>query len=235
MQGYEHKECQFCKARLKSVFANLTPEETELLNGAKTCSPYKKGQIVFHEKAYPHGLFCVNEGKIKLIRTGSDGKEQIVHLAKGGDVMGYRALLSGDKYSCSAVTMEDSALCFIPKNVFTGMVEKSPKLALEIIQLLSNELKDAERTITNFAQRSVKERLAQSLLLLKETYGLEEDNKTIGVAVTREEIANIAGCSRETIARTLSELNDEKIIELVGKKIKILEHKKLVDYANLSD
>ncbi len=231
----EHKECGFCKARLKSVFADLNPDEIEILNSAKTCSLYKKGQVVFQERSYPHGLFCVNEGKIKLIRTGSDGKDQIVHLAKSGDVMGYRAVLSGDKYSCSAVIIEDSALCFIPKSVFIQMVEKSPKLALQIIYLLSSELRDAERNITSFAQKPVKERLAQSLLLLKETYGFESYHKTINISITREEIASIAGSTRETVARTLSELNEEKVIELTGKKIRILQYKKLLDIANISD
>ncbi len=235
MKGHDIIDCHTCKFRMRSVFSDLSPEELELINESKTCSIYKKGQIVFHERAYPHGLFCVNEGKIKLVRAGTDGKEQIVHLAKNGDVMGYRALLSGDKYSCSAVTMEDSSLCFIPKTVFTGMVEKSPRLALQMIRLLSNELKQAEKNITNFTQKPVKERLAQSLLLLKETYGFEEDNQTLNIAVTREEIANIAGSTRETVARTLSELNEDKVVELNGKKIKILQFKKLVDIANISD
>jgi len=235
MKVHDALDCQTCKFRMRSVFSELAPDELELINNSKTCSIYKKGQIVFHERAYPHGLFCVNDGKIKLIRAGNDGKEQIVHLAKNGDVMGYRALLSGDKYSCSAVTMEDSSLCFIPKSVFTGMVEKSPRLALQMIRLLSNELKEAEKNITNFAQKPVKERLAQSLLLLKETYGFEVDNMTLNIAVTREEIANIAGSTRETIARTLSEMNEDKIVELIGKKIKILQLKQLIEIANITD
>ena len=166
---------------------------------------------------------------------GVDGKEQIIHLAKQGDTLGYRAILSGDKYSCSALALEDASLCFIAKDVFYSLVEKNAGVALQIINLFSKELKDAERKITSFAQNSIKERLAQSLLLLKENYGLENDGYTINASVTREEIANITGTTRETAIRNLFELNDDGIIELKGKKIKIISLHELIKTANVFD
>jgi CRP-like cAMP-binding protein len=195
----------------------------------------EKGGTVFQEGSYPGGLYCVDNGKIKIVQLGIDGKEQILHLAKNGDVMGYRAILSGDKYSCSAIALEDSALCFIPKEVFQSMVKDNSNIALHLIHLFSRELKDAERKITTIAQRPVKERLAQSILLLKESYGFEKDGMTIHIVITREEIANIAGTTRETAIRFLSEFNQDKIIELTGKKIKILQLKNLCEVANLFD
>jgi CRP/FNR family transcriptional regulator, polysaccharide utilization system transcription regulator len=154
-------------------------------------------------------------------------------LVKGGDVMGYRALLSGDKYSCSAVALENSSICFIPTRVFVSMVEKDPKLAFKIINLFSNELKTAERNITDISRKSVKERLAQSLLLLKESYGLEDDNATINVVMTREDIASIVGTARETVIRLLFDLEREGLIVLEGKKIKIVNQSSLVRLANM--
>src|SRR5581483_8464996 len=130
-------------------------------------------------------------------QNGTDGKEHIMHLAKTGDVMGYRAILSGDKYSCSAVAMETSSVCFIPSNYFIGMVEKDARFAFKIIHLFSDELKTAEHSITDMAQKTVKERLAQSILLLKESYGFEPDGCTIDISITREEIASIVGTARE--------------------------------------
>lgn len=235
MQKTAYTDCVNCNVRSKSIFCELNTGEVQLLNSAKNTIVYKKGTSIFHEGSYPRGLYCVNKGKIKVTQIGIDGKEQIVHLAKDADVMGYRAILSGDKYSCSATAMEDSSLCFIPKDVFFSLVEKNPKLALQVIHLFSKELKETEKKITSISQRPVKERIAQSLLLLKECYGFEKDGCTIDIVITREEIANISSTTRETAIRFLFELKEDKIIELSGKKIKILHHNALLKAANVFD
>ena len=231
----EHPKCVDCKVRSESIFCELNKVEVELLNSEKKCFSYKKGESIFREGYYPRGLYCVHAGKAKVTQMGVDGKEQIVHLAKNSDVMGYRAILSGDKYSCSAVAIEDSLLCFIPKDTFFSLVEKNSKLAFQVINLFSKELKEAENKITNTAQRPVKERVAQCLLLLKDRYGFKQDGCTINVIITREEIANISGTTRETATRVLFGLKENQVIDLSGKKIKILQHKALLKIANVFD
>ena len=226
-------DCTLCNHRFKSVFNVLDEDESALMSSKKSCRIYKKGNEIFQEGTLPYGLFCINSGKVKLTQTGVDGKEQIIHLATNGDVMGFRALLGNDKYSCSAIALEDSTICFIPKEVFLPMVESNPKLAMKVIHLFSDMLKDTENNITAIAQRTVKERIAQGLLLLKERYGFEQDGSVINVTISREEIANIAGTSRETAIRTLFELQKENIIELEGKKIKISDYNALVKASNL--
>ena len=235
MNQTAHISCIQCNSRMRSIFNEVGSMDMEVMDSAKTCQQFKKGQTIFEEGTYPHGLYCISNGKIKVTQTGSDGREHIVHLSKDGDVMGYRAVLSGDKYSCSAVALENSSVCFIPTKVFVSMVEKDPKLAFKIIHLLSNELKVAEKGITDIAQKSVKERLAQGLLLLKESYGFETDNATLNVAMTREDIANIVGTARETVIRLLFELDREGVIHLDGKKIKIVDQSKLLRLANIFD
>jgi CRP-like cAMP-binding protein len=235
MSKTEHPDCGNCSTGLQSIFCELATDEVQQLTASKSCVLFKKGQAVFLEGTYPRGLYCVHKGKIKVTQIGIDGREQIVHLAKDTDVMGYRAILSSDKYSCSAIAMEDSSLCFIPKEIFLSLVEKNSKFALQVIQLFSKELKDAEKKITSIAQRPVKERIAQSLLLLKEHYGFEKDGCTIDIVVTREEIANISGTTRETVIRALFELQKDNIIELSGKKIRILNNNALRKTANAFD
>ena len=149
--------------------------------------------------------------------------------------MGYRALLSGDKYSASAVVMEDSGICFIPKELFMGILQKDGILSMEIMKLLSDDLRKAETSITHLAQKPVRERLAEALLFIKETYGFEEDGKTIDLKITREELANIVGTATETTIRLLSELKNENVLQLEGKKIAILNLAKLVKIANIDD
>lgn len=201
----------------------------------KNCTSYKKGQQIFHENTYPFGLYCISSGKIKIARTGDEGKEQIIRLAKAGDILGYRALLSGDKYSCYAEAIEDSALCFIPKDEFLNLVNKNANVSIGLMKLLSEDLKVAQQKITDLAQKPVRERLAEALLVLKETYGFEGDDATLNVVLSREELANIIGTATETTIRLISEFKNDGIIELNGKKIKIIQIGKLTKIANIHD
>jgi CRP/FNR family transcriptional regulator len=236
--AFEHHkspDCNHCAKRFANVFCNSNYDSMEEINAEKVCTPYKKGETIFKEGTRPHGIFCVNYGKIKLSKMGDDGKEQITRLVKAGDPLGYRALLSGDTYSSSAIAIEDSGVCFIPKELFMGILQKDTNMSLEMMKLLSDDLRKAELQITHLAQKPVRERVAEALLFIKETYGFEEDGKTIDATFSREDIANIVGTATETAIRLLSEMNKDKIIQLVGKKIVILDLAKLIKTANLSD
>lgn len=230
--SFEHS-CASCNARLHSVFSVLGPEHVHELNEHKSCSTYKKGQVIFSENGLPMGLFCVNVGKIKLTTTGPDGKEQILRLVKGGDIMGYRSLLAGDRYHCNAVAIEDCSICIVDKAYFLNLALNNEKLITAIFKKISDDLKQAEDHIVSLSQKNVRERMAEALLFFKATYGFESDHQTLAVQFSREEIADFVGTSTESAIRLLSEFNGDKIIELVGKKIKILNVDKLTKTANL--
>jgi CRP/FNR family transcriptional regulator len=166
---------------------------------------------------------------------GDDGKEQIIRLIKNGDVVGYRALLSGDRYSATAVALEDTQVCFIPKELFVNVLKKDARLAFEMMKLLSDELHKTEVKLTHLAQKPVRERLAEVLLFIKETYGFEEDGITLDLRLSREEIANLVGTATESTIRLLAEFKRQNMVELDGKKIKIIDQKRLVTTANLQD
>ncbi|MEI6880164.1 MAG: Crp/Fnr family transcriptional regulator [Bacteroidota bacterium] len=227
--------CLYCNARIHSVFNVLDNEELEDLNKHKTCSSYKKGQYVFNEQGMPSGLFCINTGKIKLSTTGFDGKEQILSLAKEGEILGYRALISDERYHCSAVALEDSSICIIDKSYFNSTIIKNNKLLIEIVKKVNGDLKLAENHLVSLSQKNVRERLAEALLFIKATYGCLEDGATLNVTLSREEIADYVGTSTESAIRLLSEFNHDKIIEIIGKKIKILNLQLLIKTANLND
>ena len=227
--------CKHCLSRLHSVFSDLDEEELCELNLSKTSNNFKKGQTIFSEGAVAHGIFCVNSGKIKISQSGDEGKEQIVRFAKEGDILGYMSILSGDKYSTSATALEEATVCFIPRITFFSLIGKNPHLSLEIMKLLALDLKKAEHTITDMSQKPIRERMAVALLFLKETYGYEKDTSTINVSLSREEIANMVGTSRESATRLLSEFKEDGILELDNKKIKILNQDKLIKTANIVD
>ncbi len=232
---FEIPYCETCEPRIKSIFNEVAPEDLEKLSLHKGCNFHKAGQTLFQEGGYPAGLYCINRGKIKLYKTGRDGREQIVRLAKEGDVVGYRSLISGEPYAASAAVLEDSAICFIPKQTFLSLLKESSSFNMRVLELLAHDLKTAEQKELSLAQKPVKERLAEALLMVKEFYGVEDDTVTIKGTLTREEIANIVGTATETIIRLLSELKDRKIIELEGKKIKILNHQALLKITRVFD
>lgn len=227
--------CQHCKDRFTSIFCKADQSHLELIADAKVCSVYRKGQVVFNEGAYPFGVYCINDGKIKLSHSGDDGREQIVRLVKAGDIMGYKALLSNERYTATATALEDSSICFIPKDLFLNILQKDASLSFEMMRILSSELRKAELKITHLAQKPVRERLAETLLFIKETYGLEADGHTLSVRLSREEIANLVGTATESAIRLLSEFKKDGMIELDGKKIRLLDLPEIIRTANLQD
>lgn len=231
----EVPSCDKCDSAHNSIFCVLNKIELADLSDTKSHIFYKKGQTIFYEGNHPHGLYCIYSGKVKIHKLGHDGKDQILRLAKKANVIGYRALLSDDYYHASATALEDSVICFFPKKDYQNLIVSNPLLSMQILKLLSADLKSAEQKAMNMVQKQVRERIAETLLMLKEFFGLESDNATINTVLTRESIGNIAGTTTETAIRTLSDLCKNKTIDLIGKKIKILNNSELIKIANLSE
>jgi CRP-like cAMP-binding protein len=221
-----------CDVTQQSVCSFLSREELQLFDERKSCLFFKKGQHIFNEGSYPLGIYCIDTGKVKLEHQGEEGKMQIVRLAKAGDIIGYRALLCNEKYNASAVALEDVQACFIPKDAFLKVLESNNRLSLFFVGLLAADLRRAEETLTELAQKPVRERMAKALLSLLDTYGAEADGKTINITLSREELADIVGTATETTIRLLSEFRNEGLIELVGKRIRIINYSRLVDTAH---
>ncbi len=234
-KNFEIPDCETCSVKNHSIFAVLQKDDLHEISFNKGCSFYKRGQAIFQEGSRPIGAFCINSGKVKVSKIGDEGREQIVRLSKKGDVVGYRALISGENYTASATALDDCVICQIPKSIFHEILRKNPELSLKVMQLLSHDLKESEKKMADLVQKPVRERLAQALLMLAEIYGYENDNKTLDVILSREDVANIAGTATETIIRLLSDFNKEKLIALTGKKIQLLDKNKLVRTANVFD
>ncbi|MCO6460133.1 MAG: Crp/Fnr family transcriptional regulator [Saprospiraceae bacterium] len=229
----QQKNCLECALKGHSVFSVLSDEQIEKINHHKSCAIYKKGQYLFTQFSRPVGLFCIYTGKIKLSTIGTDGKEQIIRLAKDGDIIGYRALMTEEHHRLSAIALEDSSVCLIEKDFFVKLAFQEPQLSKRVFKLISEDLRKAEEQIVSLSQKNVRERIAEALLFLKATYGLEADGKTLSVRLSREDFADYIGTSTESVIRLLSELNSSGIIELVGKKILINDIERLVRTANI--
>ncbi len=225
--------CALCPGRDQSLFSELPREELDKLSNRKTCIRYKKGQTLFYEDTRPMGLFCINSGKVKVYKINSDGKEQILKLGKSGDFLGYRALISEEFYNASATVIEEGAICYIPKADFLEILQKNPGFFQKMAKKVAHDLGMMERKLMTIAQKSVRERLATTLLMLKETYGMDgEESDLIDIALSREDLANIIGTATETVIRLLSDFKSQKLIALEGKKIKVLNANGLIREAD---
>lgn len=210
-----------------SVFRVLNTEEKELLKSNFTCTNYKKNDIIYKEGDKPSGLICLSKGKVKIFKEGVGGREQIVRMAKPVGFIGYRALFAEQNYLASAEAIEDCVICTIEKDSLFKILKSNHELALNIIRSLASELGFSNNRTVTLTQKHIRGRLAESLLFLKDTYGLEQDESTIKVYLSREDIANLSNMTTSNAIRTLSTFASEKIIALDGRKIKILDFKGL--------
>jgi CRP/FNR family transcriptional regulator len=224
-KSHKHVSCATCGARKSSLFGNFCEHEVSELDENKSCAFYKKNQPLFIEGSFPRGVFCLNQGKVKIFARGDEGKEQIIHIAKEGEIIGFRAMFSGEPYKVSASTLEECNICFIGKEDFLNMIDENPSLRNGIMKELSKELGDRAIFITNLAQKSVRERLAFALLILGDIYGKEQIN------LTREDMANFVGTATETLIRLLKDFKDEGMIEIHTRKLEILNREKLIQLA----
>jgi CRP-like cAMP-binding protein len=221
VKSYKQIKCSNCQAKSKSIVDNLKNSELSELEDNRACSYYKKSDAIFVEGSFPRGVFCLNHGKVKVFTRGDEGKEQIIHIATPGEIIGFRAMLSGDPYRVSAETLEECAICFISKDEFFKLMDSNSEFRNEIIRGLSKELGERAVSITDMAQKSVRERIASSLLQLQEIYGTEPIN------LSREDLANYVGTATETLIRFLKEFKEDGLIEIQTRKVFILNSSRL--------
>lgn len=224
--------CDKCSLESGSIFKYLTADEIETLNFEKDFRQYKRGMLLYQEGNRISGFFCVNSGIIKVFKTGFDGKEQIIRFAKKGDIIAYRSVLSNELACTSAKVIEDCQVCFIPSEILVSFIKTNPDYALELIKLACHELGEANSFITDIAQKTVRERLAEVLLFLVTDFGLD-DQQFLNISLTREELANIVGTATESVIRLLSEFKSDKLVELNGRKIKIINAAGLEKISNV--
>jgi CRP/FNR family transcriptional regulator, polysaccharide utilization system transcription regulator len=187
---------------------------------------FKKKDVVYQEDAYPAGIFFLNRGKVKTSKINADGKELITALVNAGEFFGYTALLEEQAYSDSAVALDESEICIIPKEDFFSLLYNSRDVATAFIRMLSNDLKDKEERLLHLAYNSVRKRVAEALLLLRQRYAGDKADP-FSMAISREDLANLAGTAQETVIRTLSDFKDEKLVDIKGSTITLVDVGKL--------
>lgn len=214
------------------LLKKLTAPELTLLNYHATCSLHKKRSIIYKEGSRLTGFYCINRGIIKQYKTGVDGREQIFRFLKKGDIIAYRSLLSQETACSTAQAIEESELIHIPYQTLLFLIQNNWQFSYHMLQMVCKELREANDNITDIAQKTLRERLAEVLLLLKDNFELDS-SKTLQIKLTRKELADIVGTAPESVIRILSEFKQSRLIELQGRKIKFINVPELTKIANL--
>jgi len=224
--------CDSCTIRTHPLFRHLEEQELQEIMLNKITETYKRGSIVYQEGNRMKGFCCVQSGIIKIYQTGFDGKEQIIRFAKPGDIIGYRSVVSNEPACTTTEVIEEAVLCHIPTEILLNLVKTNGNFAVELMKLTCKELGEANSYITDIAQKTVKERLAEILIHLDDEFGVDSQG-VLNISLTREELSNIVGTATESIIRLLSEFKNQAYIEINGRKIKILDKPGLKYIANI--
>jgi len=211
-------------AKKVPIFSDLESNQLEMITDAIVRKRYKKGDVVFLQGSVLEGLYIINSGKIKIFKYTKEGKEQILYILSDGDFFGELSLLKAEEVSYNAEAMEDVNICMIQKKDFDKTLALNPEISVKILGVIGGRLSKLETLVQSLGTKDIEARIAQMLLELADEFGVHKKNSIeIKIPLTREDMANFIGVTRETISRKLSHLQDEGVIKLIGnKKIAIL-------------
>lgn len=219
-------KCEQCIVRELSSLKALNKGELLRLAECKTSHTIKKGEHIFEEGDTVNGIYCITSGVCKLSKLSANGKDQIVKLVKAGELLGQRTMISEEPANLSAVALEDMEICFIPKNEVLNMFDQNNQFSRNLMKTICGDLKETSDHLVSISQKTVKERLAETLIYLEENFGKNPDG-SLHIQLTREELAGMIGTATESCIRLLSDFNKLGLIELIGKKIVIKDLGKL--------
>jgi CRP/FNR family transcriptional regulator, polysaccharide utilization system transcription regulator len=230
---YKDKSIEICLEGPTSMLRDLSEKEKELLANNFISRSYRKGEVIFHEGEKPAGMYCLASGKVKVTMGGVGGRDQIIRMIKPQGLFGYNAVFANATFNASAIALEETVVCIFNDKAFIELLKNNPELSLMLIKMMASNTTFLNERTVSLTQKHIRGRLAESLLVLKDTYGLEGDGMTIRANVSREDLANLSNMTTSNAIRTLSMFAEENIIALEGKKIKILNVTRLEKISQL--
>jgi CRP-like cAMP-binding protein len=212
--------------RNKTILRHLSAEEIAYMEGSAEIRTYVKNEVIFSQGKRISGCYLILSGVVKQFKTGVEGKDYIFRLAKAYEMLGFRSILSEEPACNTSSVIEECTACYIHKNCLNHLVKTNGEFALDMLQVACRELEESHSMITDIAQKSVKERLAELLLMLRDKFGVNELQQ-LNINLSREELANVVGTATESVIRLLSEFKNEHYIDIRVKKIAIVNPKAL--------
>lgn len=222
IEPYFNLSCHNCPILDCSVLRNCSQDCLEKIDQLKKVVGYLKGHRIIMEGNPARGVYFILSGKVKVYKTDVRGQEVIIRLAKPGEMIGFSSNMDRPEHLVSAMAMEDTLLCHLDQKAFSKLLESDAKLAFEILHYFRDELHRAETRSMKMATMSVQERVADALLTMLEAFGSEGKQRTLNLEMSRQDIANLAGTTKEQVSKVLSELKNKGVIDTDSKRIDLL-------------
>lgn len=211
----------------------LSPEQKSFIDANSEIKRYRKNEMIHHEGDSPTHVMMVVAGTVRLSKEGVGQRVQIIRLLKPHDMFGYRSAIVGDKHSSCATAIEPTVVYRIRREAFLHVVQENNAFCFGILTAMAKDLAISESRTVNLTQKHIRGRLAESLLTLRQTYGLDEDGATIAMYMAREDLANMSNMTTSNAIRTLSQFASEGLISIDGRKIQILDEEELTRISRL--
>ena len=218
---------------ISDMWGLLDEEEKEMFYGSLTLHRYRKNEMIYSEGESPNHLLCLLSGKVKIYRDGVGGRSQIVRLIRPVQYFGYRASLAGEPFVTAAAAFEPSVICAIPMMLVKRAMERNNALSMFFIKELAVDLGISDRRTVGLTQKHIRGRLAEAILFLQETYGTNEEDNSMNIKLSREDVANLSNMTTSNAIRTLSAFSSEGLLEINGRKIRILDEERLRRISNI--
>lgn len=213
-------DCATCPMHETGKSFNFSDELFAILSEKRSSILYKKNDLILTQGSHPSGLLCVYSGRVKIYQTGIRGKEQIFRIAGRGTVLGHQALITNDPLSYSVMAIEDTYVCSLPLENFRNALKANPEFNNFLLNITTSEINQLMETVVKMAQLKVEERLADTLLEFQEKYGITDDDlRSINILLSRKDLSDYVGTAPETTIRLLSEMRNNGVINLVGKRV----------------
>ena len=215
-------DLQEISEKLSNLWSLLTEDEKIDFSQSLSVRTFKKNEMVYHEGESPDHLLCLLSGKVKIFRDGVGGRSQIMRVMRPVQYFGYRASLAGEPYITGAAAFEESIICCIPMDKVKKVMSQNIAICQFFIRELATDLGIADCRTVSLTQKHIRGRLAEAILFLKKTYGTAEDG-TLGILLSREDLASLSNMTTSNAIRTLSTFATEGLITIKGRTIKILQ------------
>lgn len=200
----------------------LTDEQRMALIKQSTVRQYRHGEIIFSADTTPTHLYYLHKGKVTMVKKVTSGNQHITRMVSPQTMFGYAAGFSGTEYMSTAVAGDDTEIVSIPLSIIFNFVWENASFAMLFIKELSTLLGLSVQNTINLTQKHIRGRLAESLLQMRNKYGVEEDGVTLPIYLSRNDLAQMSNMTTSNAIRTLSSFAQEGIIGIEGRKIKIL-------------
>lgn len=212
---------------LNPIWDILTPEEKLSVADQVNMVRYKKNEIIYNAGDHPQNIMMLVVGKVRIYKEGIGQRQQIIRLLKPFDFFGFRAIITGDDHSSSASALEACVVYKLNRDAFLQLLRTNNSFCYHVMLMIAEHLGSSEQQTVNLTQKHIRGRLAESLLTLKDNYGLDDDACTIAMYMSREDLANMSNMTTSNAIRTLSQFAAEGIISIDGRKIQILDENEL--------